>query len=139
MLPNVHCSTIYGSQDTETTSVSINRGMDKDVVHICNGILRNHKKNDILPFAAIQVDSEGIMLSEQVRQRKTNTYITYMWKQKRQQTLMNITKKQQTHRYREQTSSYQWRKLGGAQQGCREREAHTIGCRLGQEPPPSGI
>ena len=32
--PNVHSSTIYNSQDTEATQVSINRWMDKDVVYI---------------------------------------------------------------------------------------------------------
>ena len=33
MHPNVHCSTIYDSQDLEATYMSIDRGMDKkDVV-----------------------------------------------------------------------------------------------------------
>ena len=42
---NVHCSTIYNSQDMEATEMSINRGMDKeDVLHIYNGILLSHKK-----------------------------------------------------------------------------------------------
>ena len=45
MHPNVHCSTIYNSQDMETTEMSIDRGMDKeDVVHIYSGILLSHKK-----------------------------------------------------------------------------------------------
>ena len=39
--------------------------MDKeDVVHVYNGILLNLKKNDILPFAATQMDLEIIILSE---------------------------------------------------------------------------
>ena len=39
--------------------------MDKeDVVHIYNGILFSHKKNEILPFIATWVDLQGIMLSE---------------------------------------------------------------------------
>ena len=45
MHPNVHGSTTYNSQDMEATQMSINRGMDKeDVVHIYNGILLSHKK-----------------------------------------------------------------------------------------------
>ena len=54
--------------------------MDKirNVVHIYNGILPSHKKNEIVPFAATLMDVEIIILSE-VRQIKINTYdITYM-------------------------------------------------------------
>ena len=44
MYHNVHCSTIYNSQDMEATQMSINRWMDKeDVVPIYNGILLGHK------------------------------------------------------------------------------------------------
>ena len=32
--------------------MSINRGMDKDVVHTYNGILFNRQKNEIMPFVA---------------------------------------------------------------------------------------
>ena len=44
MHTNVHSSTIYKSQDMETTSVSIDKWMDEDMVHIHNGILLSHKK-----------------------------------------------------------------------------------------------
>ena len=35
---------VYKSQDMEATSMSIDRGMDKDPVHICNGTLLSHIK-----------------------------------------------------------------------------------------------
>ena len=62
-------------------------------------------KNEILPFATTWMDLEGIMLSE-ISQRKTNT-VWYV-ESKKYNKLVNITKKKQTHRHREQTSSYQW-------------------------------
>ena len=47
--------------------------MDKeDVVHIYNGILPSHKKNEIMPFVATWMDLEIIILSE-VSQTKKNT------------------------------------------------------------------
>ena len=44
MHPNVQWSPTYGSQDMEVTEMPINRGMDKDDVHIYNEILLSHKK-----------------------------------------------------------------------------------------------
>ena len=45
--------------------------MDKDVVHIYNGILLSHKK-EILPYATTWIKLEDIMLSE-ISQRKRST------------------------------------------------------------------
>ena len=46
--------------------------MDKeDVVHIYNGVLLSHKKNEIMPFTATWMDLEIGIVSE-VSQRKTS-------------------------------------------------------------------
>ena len=64
------------------------------------------KKNKILPYAITWMDLEGIILSE-VSQTKTNTLRHHLFlESKRYNKLVNITKKKQIHRYREQTRSY---------------------------------
>ena len=45
--------------------------MDKDVVHIHNGIFLRPKKMDLLPFVKTWMDLQGIMLSE-VNQAEEN-------------------------------------------------------------------
>jgi len=50
----------------------INRGTDKDVVYMDNGILFSHKMNEILTLAATWMDLDIIIISE-VSQRKINT------------------------------------------------------------------
>ena len=76
------------------------------------------KKSKILPFAATWMDLECIMLSEKKSHREKQIlflyYISYMQNLKNK--IMNITKKKQTHRYREQTSGSQWGE-GRAKQG----------------------
>ena len=44
--------------------MSINRGVGIDVIHIYNGILLRHKKNEIMPFAATCMDLGIVTLSE---------------------------------------------------------------------------
>ena len=49
--------------------MSIDRGVDKeDVVHIYNGLLLSHKKNEIMAFTSTLMDLEIIMLRELMRQ-----------------------------------------------------------------------
>ena len=58
--------------------MSFDRTMDKEeVVHIYNGILLSHKKNEIMPFIATWMDLEIITLSE-VRKRQISYDITYV-------------------------------------------------------------
>ena len=66
------------------------------------------RKNEILPFTAIWMDLEDIMLSE-INQTKKNTVRYHLYAESKTcNKLVNKTKKNQTHRYREQTSGYQW-------------------------------
>ena len=53
--------------------MSIDRGVDKDVVHTYNGILLSHKKNE-MSFAATWMDLELIILSE-VGQTEKDKYM----------------------------------------------------------------
>ena len=54
--------------------MSINRAMDKEtVVHIYNGILLSHKKNEMMPSAVTWMDLEMIILSE-VSQTEKNKH-----------------------------------------------------------------
>ena len=54
--------------------MSTDRGMGKeDVVHMYNGILLNHQKNEIMPFAATWMQLEIIILSE-VRRKEKDKY-----------------------------------------------------------------
>ena len=50
--------------------------MDKeDVVHIYNGVLLSHKKNEIMPFTATWTDLEIIILNE-VSQPEKDEYVS---------------------------------------------------------------
>ena len=54
------------------------RGMDKDVVHIYNGILLSHKKSKIMPFAATWIDLEIVILSEVSQTQKDKYMISHI-------------------------------------------------------------
>ena len=64
----------------KATYTFIDRVMDKDVVHIHNGILLTYKKNEILAFAATWMDLEIILqLLSEINHRKTNTMILLIY------------------------------------------------------------
>ena len=67
------------NQDAMKKMLLIQRGHQrKDMVHIYNGILLSHKKNEIMLFAATWMVLE-IIIPGEVSQKKTNTiYITYV-------------------------------------------------------------
>ena len=64
MQPYVHCCIIYNSQDLEAAQVPISRWVDqKAVVHLLNGILFCHKKEN-LPFVIASMDLKVMNLSK---------------------------------------------------------------------------
>ena len=54
--------------------------MDKEVVHIYNGILFSHIKDEITSFSATWVDLEIVILNEEVREWMANIrwYLLYV-------------------------------------------------------------
>ena len=78
MHPRVHCSTIYNNQDMEVSYVSMDTWMDKEDMVTHNGISLSHKQDEIMPFAAIGMDLEIIILSKSERERQISYDITSM-------------------------------------------------------------
>ena len=86
MYPNVHCNTIYNSQDMKAIYMSIDGWMDKeDVVPVYNGILLSHKKEWNNTICS---DMDGprdchTEWSKSERERQISYDITYMWNLKK--------------------------------------------------------
>ena len=70
--------------------MSINRWTDKDVLHIYKEYYSAIKKKQILSFAAIWTDFEGIMLSE-ISQTKTNTVWYHLHVELKKEKPVNVT------------------------------------------------
>ena len=82
MHPHVHSSTVYSSQDREATSVSINRGMDKEDEHThtmeCYSAFKKERNNVIYS----NTDATGgyhTRWSKSQRERQMPHVVTYMW------------------------------------------------------------
>ena len=88
MHPRVHSNTAFNGQDTETTFESISR-MKKTYfyahahtrTHTHDGLLLGHEKNEIMPFAALRMDLETLLLSEvsPTEEDKYHMVVTYIW------------------------------------------------------------
>ena len=114
--PNVHCSTIFNSQDMETTYVSINRWIKKKGYTHMRAHTHTHtqwntinwlKKKGILPFATTWMDLEGIMLSGVSQTEKDKYYMISVIYGILKNKWTNITKQKQSHRYKEQAGGCQ--------------------------------
>ena len=82
MHPNVHCSTIYDSQDMEVPKRPLTEEWIKKMWYICTMEYYSAiKKNEIMPFATTWMDLEIIILSEVKYQISYD--ITYMWNLKK--------------------------------------------------------
>ena len=86
---------------------------------LCGKYYSAIKKNEILPCAIRWMHLEAIVLEREVIQKKTNTVmlslICRIWKIKQ---TCDCNRNKPTHRYREQTSGYQW---GEGRRGAVER------------------
>ena len=51
---------------------------EEDVIHIYNGILLGHKKDEILPFAATWMELEIIILSEVGQTEKDKYHMIWL-------------------------------------------------------------
>ena len=59
--------------------MSVDRGVDKDVVHIHSRILLSHEieQNEIMPFGATWMDLETVVLSKSDKERQISYDIDY--------------------------------------------------------------
>ena len=82
MHPHVYSSTINNSQSMERAQMSIDRWMDKEnvvCIYLCVCVCEYYsaiKKNNILPFATMWMELEGIRLSKISQSEKDKYHMT---------------------------------------------------------------
>ena len=120
MYPDVHWSTSYNRQDMEATYMSIDRWRDKaGMLHIYNGILFSHKKEQI-GVSSTEVD-EHITCYTEWSQKEKNKYslLTDIYMESRKIALMTLfAGKEWKHKCKEWTCGHsvgesewdEWRK-----------------------------
>ena len=84
MYPNVHYSNIYNSYKRSNLDV-LKRWMDKEVVHLYNGILLSHKKEQIW-VSCSEVDEPRASYTEWTKSEKEKQVLyinAYIWNLKR--------------------------------------------------------
>ena len=64
----------------------------KKMWYVCTRNTIKPKENEILPFATAWMILEGVMLSEKVRQRKTNTISSHLYMESKKTNKQNKTK-----------------------------------------------
>ena len=75
----VYCSTSHNSKDLEPTHMPINDRLDKEnLAHTHLGILRSHKRNEIMAFAGTWMELEAIILSKLMQEQKNNTTFSHL-------------------------------------------------------------
>ena len=88
--------------------MSVNRGLDKDVVYIYNGIILSHKK--AWQFTATWMDLDIIILSERSQTVKDKYHIRSLASNKND--TKELKKQKQTQRFWNQIYGYQRGKVG---------------------------
>ena len=72
MHPNVHYSTVYKGHGSRL-NVHRRTNDKRDVVLIYNEILLSHEREQIMPSADTQMETETVIQSEVSQKQKTNT------------------------------------------------------------------
>ena len=68
---NVHCGTVYNSEDLEPTQMPIDDRLDREnVAHKHHEILCSHQKHEFVSFVGTWMNLENIILSKLTQEQK---------------------------------------------------------------------